>query len=74
MAEQDNVKADPTPKSEDQAPQAVSALIKSEPPVPQGPRTFIWGVGRRKSAVARVRVTLGTGKIQINERESPTPD
>ena len=36
---------------------------------PQGPRTFVWGVGRRKSAVARVRVAPGTGKILINERE-----
>ena len=35
----------------------------------EGPRTFVWGVGRRKSAVARVRVAPGTGKILINERE-----
>lgn len=26
----------------------------------------IWGTGRRKTAVARVRVTEGTGQIQIN--------
>src|SRR5438128_5407170 len=32
-------------------------------------RTFIWGVGRRKSAVARVRVATGSGKIEINGRE-----
>jgi small subunit ribosomal protein S9 len=36
---------------------------------PQGPKTFVWGVGRRKSAVARVRVAPGTGKILVNERE-----
>src|SRR5918994_1401936 len=36
---------------------------------PSGPKTFVWGVGRRKSAVARVRVAPGTGKILINERE-----
>ena len=27
-----------------------------------------WGTGRRKSAVARVRITAGTGKILINDR------
>src|SRR3954469_23258120 len=31
-------------------------------------RTFIWGVGRRKSACARVRIAPGTGKIEINGR------
>jgi small subunit ribosomal protein S9 len=29
---------------------------------------FIWGVGRRKTAVARVRVAPGTGKIEVNGR------
>jgi len=39
------------------------------PAAPTGPRTFIWGVGRRKSACARVRIAAGTGKIEINGRE-----
>ena len=30
--------------------------------------TYIWGVGRRKSACARVRIAPGTGKIEINGR------
>ena len=30
---------------------------------------YTWGVGRRKSAVARVRIAPGSGKIQINKRE-----
>lgn len=34
-----------------------------------GPRQFIWGVGRRKSAVARVRIAPGSGKISVNGRE-----
>ena len=34
-----------------------------------GPKTFVWGVGRRKSAVARVRIAPGSGKITVNERE-----
>jgi small subunit ribosomal protein S9 len=29
-----------------------------------------WGLGRRKSAVARVRIKAGTGKIEINKRPS----
>ena len=35
---------------------------------PRGKPTYIWGVGRRKSAVARVRVAPGAGKIEINGR------
>ena len=35
---------------------------------PRANRTYIWGVGRRKSAVARVRVAPGAGKIEINGR------
>jgi small subunit ribosomal protein S9 len=31
-------------------------------------RSYVWGVGRRKSAVARVRVAVGSGKIEVNGR------
>ena len=30
--------------------------------------TYTWGVGRRKSACARVRIAAGSGKIEINGR------
>ncbi len=30
---------------------------------------FFWGTGRRKTAVARVRLREGTGKFQVNDRE-----
>ena len=30
---------------------------------------FIWGTGRRKTAVARVRVKAGSGKFLVNGRE-----
>jgi small subunit ribosomal protein S9 len=30
--------------------------------------SYTWGVGRRKSACARVRIAVGTGKIEINGR------
>ena len=36
--------------------------------VPTSHRTYTWGVGRRKSAVARVRIAPGSGKIELNGR------
>jgi len=44
------------------------APIEAPAAAPTGPRKFVWGVGRRKSAVARVRIALGSGKIEINGR------
>jgi small subunit ribosomal protein S9 len=38
------------------------------PGVPTPHASYIWGVGRRKSAVARVRVAPGSGRIEINGR------
>jgi small subunit ribosomal protein S9 len=35
---------------------------------PKGPQTFYIGTGRRKTAVARVRVTEGKGTVLINDR------
>ena len=37
-------------------------------PLPQGVH-YIWGTGRRKKAVARVRIRPGEGKILINKRD-----
>ncbi len=40
-------------------------------PAPEGPKTrqsYVWGTGRRKSSVARVRIAVGSGKIEINGR------
>lgn len=34
--------------------------------------TFIWGTGRRKSSVARVRMKPGTGAFMVNNRELKT--
>ena len=31
--------------------------------------SVIWGTGRRKSAIARVRVCAGTGKVTVNKRD-----
>ena len=41
-----------------------------ETPAPtEGGGLFTWGTGRRKSSVARVRITPGSGKVSINKRE-----
>ncbi len=37
--------------------------------VPVNKAACIWGTGRRKTSVARVRILPGTGKISINKRE-----
>ena len=31
-------------------------------------KTYIWGLGRRKTSVARVRLAPGTGAVTINDR------
>jgi len=36
---------------------------------PKGKPSYLWGTGRRKTSVARVRIALGSGKISINDRE-----
>ncbi len=33
-----------------------------------GKSTFIWGLGRRKTSVARVRIAPGSGQVTINDR------
>ena len=33
---------------------------------------FIWGTGRRKTSVARVRLFDGTGSIQVNKKDVDT--
>ena len=65
MSEQE----DNTATLEQPAPATPAVEAIPAPVVPTGPRTFVWGVGRRKSAVARVRIAPGSGKIEINGRE-----
>lgn len=40
-----------------------------EAPAQSGPKSYVWGTGRRKTSVARVRIAPGSGKITINDRE-----
>jgi small subunit ribosomal protein S9 len=48
--------------------QVVQAQPEEPLPVPPSSGTFL-GTGRRKSAVARVRLIPGKGKIEVNDRE-----
>jgi small subunit ribosomal protein S9 len=36
--------------------------------VVQGGKTYFWGTGRRKTSVARVRLSAGDGKFLVNDR------
>jgi len=55
-----------TPTVELGSPPATEEVLEVPPPPTSG---LYWGTGRRKSAVARVRLIPGAGKILINKRE-----
>src|SRR5437762_5049059 len=46
----------------------MSPTAVAEPSAPKTPKQYVWGVGRRKTACARVRIAPGSGKIEINGR------
>ncbi len=50
------------------APVDVTSVATKKKPTAEelGPKEYCWGVGRRKSSVARVRVRPGEGKISVN--------
>src|ERR1700728_4890056 len=57
----------PTPAPE--KPVAEKPAPKAAEPAGPAPKpVYTWGVGRRKTAVARVRIAPGSGKIEINGR------
>ncbi len=60
--------ADKTTAEADSSPTRVEPAKVSAPPLPEGAH-YVWGLGRRKRAVARVRIRPGSGKILINKRE-----
>jgi small subunit ribosomal protein S9 len=55
---------------EENTPVAIEqpAVVKKEP----DKSGFWWGTGRRKTSVARVRIKLGEGKVQVNKKELNT--
>lgn len=52
-------------------PDALEELAQKiiAPALPEG-QHFIWGTGRRKTAVARVRIRPGTGQFTVNKRQA----
>ncbi len=55
-----------TPTTDAPTTTSAAAAASTEP---QAKQTFIWGTGRRKTAVARVRIAAGSGKILVNDRQ-----
>ena len=55
-----------TPTATLEAPEQPRPLSEPAKPDKGG---FVWGTGRRKSAVARVRVKPGEGKFMVNKRD-----
>ncbi len=49
-------------------PVEAPAPSRTAAPLPAG-KHYIWGTGRRKKSVARVRIRPGSGNILINKRE-----
>jgi small subunit ribosomal protein S9 len=54
--------------SEKAAQTPAAAPVASAIPQPDPKKHYFWGTGRRKKAVARVRVRPGTGKFEVNKR------
>lgn len=62
--------ATPTPEPKpDPKPVKPPAKAPSRKKAAKSGATYIWGTGRRKSAVARVRVCPGKGKFIVNKRD-----
>ena len=64
----DETPATDQPQPEPAAPAVTEESAPQAPQATQSSKTYIWGTGRRKSAVARVRIRSGSGKVLINKR------
>jgi len=56
------------PAQTDSSPSPGAKSSRAAAPLPQGAH-YVWGTGRRKRAVARVRIRPGSGNILINKRQ-----
>lgn len=61
--------ADEKPTTQAADPPAASAAEAPAPPAEAAPKQYIWGTGRRKKSVARVRIRSGSGKFLVNKRQ-----
>jgi len=66
MQEAKPAKAHAKPKEEESAEKTERTVVMTGQSDKGG---FIWGTGRRKSAVARVRIKPGDGKLVINDHK-----
>ncbi len=41
---------------------------RTAPPLPEG-KHYVWGMGRRRTSVARIRIRPGSGKFVVNKRD-----
>lgn len=64
MAEHETPLIDPKIVAQKTVSPAASPAVKASKPDAGG---FVWGTGRRKSSVARVRIKPGSGTLRINE-------
>ncbi len=61
---------EPAPSSEPVVPAPKTPEPAPEPKKKATPgATYVWGTGRRKASVARVRIRPGSGKFVVNKRE-----
>lgn len=54
--------------SQTSQPAAPAANETATIPAPDPKKHYFWGTGRRKTAVARVRLRAGTGKFEVNKK------
>ncbi len=68
MTDEPTSNPEPTTETPEVAPEpAPTPVTPKKPGDPKNP--YIWGTGRRKRAVARVRIRPGEGKFMVNKRE-----
>ncbi len=60
---------DRTSDTATQTSEAPAPATNFQPVAPSGDQEFFWGTGRRKKAIARVRIRPGSGKFLINDRD-----
>lgn len=63
----DSVSEEPAPTKEEVKPKPA---LRKKPT--QAGATYMWGTGRRKTSVARVRIRPGDGKFIVNKKELDT--
>jgi len=61
----------PMPESKDPVPEPTPAVEPAQKPAPTASRDYYYGTGRRKTAVARVRLYPGTGNVKVNDKSLP---